>query len=76
MNNNGVHAPGTGYNLGSDIYAPITDSDSNIGYIKAETLGTFTINDSTIFQTFSYPVKNAGYVKNDTASATKFCTER
>lgn len=27
-------------------------------------------------QSFTYPVKIDGYVKNDTASATKFCTEK
>lgn len=27
-------------------------------------------------QDFSYPVKIDGYVKNDTPSATKFCTEK
>lgn len=35
-----------------------------------------TTTPSVGSQDFTYPVKIDGYVKNDTASAMKFCTEK
>lgn len=39
-------------------------------------MNTTTVPTITGSQNFNYPVKIDGYIKNDTASATKFCTEK
>lgn len=75
-NNELIFSPGTGTTPGGDIYAPATGDNTYIFYAKAEKLGTFTISDAASCQNFTYPTKNDGYVKDDVASVTKYCTEK
>lgn len=75
-NNELVFSPGTGTTLGGDIYAPATGDNTYIFYTKAEKLGTFTLPDAASCQNFTYPIEGNGFVKNDTASVTKYCTQK
>lgn len=68
--------PNFGTVAGGDIYVSAHNSGSGITFAQAQKIGTFTIPDAASCQNFTYPIEGNGFVKNDTASVTKYCTQK
>lgn len=65
------------YTATKDEYFAISGSPGMSLTVYAICASTATATATTTgSQNFNYPVKIDGYVKNDAASATKFCTEK
>lgn len=75
-NGNMGWTPNFGTVADGDIYVSEHNSGSGVTFAKGQKLGTFTIPDAASCQNFTYPIEGNGFVKNDTASVTKYCTQK